>query len=210
MQLTRYLLLNTLWDVFLALVPAALGWWLGRGLGRSRNGRAWLWLPVGLMWLAFLPNTCYLLTEVRHYLEQNPYELLGWPVDHRGIRRFLFWTGFYLVFSGSGLLLFALSIRPVAEALRHRGWPLGAVLPVLFIGCALGVYLGLRLRLNSWDLLAQPGAVWEAAIDALLGPGVAGAYILAFALFLAAAYWVVDVWIDGFLLRWQRKRGLEA
>jgi uncharacterized membrane protein len=218
MELSRYLLLNTLWDVFLALIPAALGAWLGAGLRRSRSWPVWLWLPVGVLWLLFLPNTCYLLTEIRHYLENNPYALLGRPagespdllggsVGPQGIRRFLFWTGFYLVFSSSGLLLFTLAIRPVAESLRERGWPLEVLLPPLFFGSALGVYLGLRLRFNSWDLLRQPGAVWDATWDALFGPGIAGAYIVAFAGFLGAAYWIVDVWIDGFLMRWKRRKG---
>lgn len=206
MKLSSDLLTDTLWDVFLAVVPVALAFALAAGIRRTPGWRAWLWLPLGLAWFFFLPNTCYLLTEIRHYLALNPFSLIGPYAGHAGIKRFLFWSGFWLVFSGSGVLLFALAIRPVVKVLAERGMPPAAFLPLLFLCCSLGVYMGLRLRFNSWDMVRQPSLVVNAGMEALAGPGVAGSYIVAFALFLWLAYVVVDIWFDGVLLRWERWR----
>jgi uncharacterized membrane protein len=203
MDLSLHLLRDTLWDLFLGVMPVLLGWALA-ALIRHAGGRWWLWAPMAVIWLLFLPNACYLLTEIRHYLENNPFEILEDSTGHRRIVRFLFWTGFYLFFSGSGLLLFALAIRPVAQALREKGVPGLLLFPPLFFGSAIGVYLGLRLRFNSWDLLTHPEVVWESAVEAL--SGVAAIYVVAFALFLALAYLALDIWFDGLILRWTRVR----
>src|SRR5579862_155621 len=59
-------------NLTLALIPIGLGRWLKFGIDRdlSKRGRVrWaLWIIVAFLWLAFLPNTAYLLTEWRHYL----------------------------------------------------------------------------------------------------------------------------------------------
>ena len=74
-------------DLALAFVPVALAFGIAHGLRRdilrrdilrrdilrrdiltARRIRWELWLPLLLVWLLFLPNTCYLLTEWRHYL----------------------------------------------------------------------------------------------------------------------------------------------
>ena len=103
--------------------------------------------------------------------------------------------------------MFALAIRPVVNALRQRGLPMLSLLPPLCLSCALGVYLGLRLRFNSRDALTHAPTVVEAAHDALFGPGVAGVYVAAFAAFLWLVYTVADIWFDGLQLRTAQWRG---
>ena len=79
-----------------------------------------------------------------------------------------------------------------------------------FFGALAGMfwlYLGLRLRFNSWDVLTHAPTVVEAAHDALFGPGVAGVYVAAFAAFLWLVYTVADIWFDGLQLRTAQWRG---
>jgi uncharacterized membrane protein len=186
------IVLNALWDLFRGIVPVLIAWPLARGIRRSRGAAAWFWLPVGIAWLAFLPNAPYLLTEIRHYLDRNP--ALVW--DEEGARRFLLISGFYLLFSGSGLVLFALAIRPVERALKERGVRTVLLAPLLFFACAFGVYLGLRMRFNSWDLWTQLGDVWDGILRALANPRTL-AMIAGFSGFLWLAYLAVDIWLDG-------------
>jgi uncharacterized membrane protein len=66
-----------------------------------------------------------------------------------------------------------------------------------------GLYLGLVLRFNSWDMLTRPGEVIASAVAVADRPRLLLALLL-FGGFLWAAYEAVEIWIDGFLLRWSR------
>ncbi|HEU4754845.1 MAG TPA: DUF1361 domain-containing protein [Armatimonadota bacterium] len=202
LSVSSELIRNTLWDLLLGVIPALLGWGLAAGVARTPRRLGWLWLPAGLVWLLFLPNAPYLLTEMRHYFRREP--VMVW--DDAGATRFLLISGFYLAFSGSGLLLFALAVRPIHRLARERRWPVPFLAPALFLLCSLGVYLGLRLRFNSWDLWKAPQEVLVSAWDALTVYRRAGPLIVGFAGVLWAAYVAVDIWIDGLLLRLGRRK----
>ena len=207
---------NVIWNLFLAAVPVGLAFVIARGLrGQRRAGEPirWaLWLPLLLVWLIFLPNTCYLLTEWRHYLQT----LLSSPVyfqaqqGREGFIDFLIMTGFYMIYSGIGLLTFFLAVWPLDRLARRRlggwAWP---VQGMIFILCALGVYLGLIFRFNSWDLL-HPAKLIDILATAV---GVQGrplllGFLLGFGAILWVLYSVFDVWMDGaaWRLRTHRER----
>ena len=192
----------TLWNILLALIPVALGWLLGRGVEtwtlKRRRVPPIAWLPLALLWLVFLPNTCYLLTEWRHFLfdpasvtlrqEALDYPPLKLEVAAQGL--------FFAVYSAIGVLCFGLSIRPVAYRLRKAGvgmLPLG--IP-FFLLTSLGVYMGLNIRLNSWDLVTRPQRVLDIAFHALTTP-LLFAIIAGFAVVLWVLYEVIDIWIEG-------------
>jgi uncharacterized membrane protein len=198
----HYVALNLGWDMFLAVVPAVLGWILAAGLRRTRPVLRWLWLPLAVAWLAFLPNSPYLLTELRHFEIRPPDGLIAASMTDAGVKSFLARTAFIAGFTGSGLILFVLAVRPVARLLRSWRFPVAILAPPLFLANSVGVYLGLRVRLNSWDLASRPQAVVDAAVEALRQSTALG-YILAFATFLWLAYLVVDIWFDGLALRWK-------
>ncbi|MFN3651935.1 MAG: DUF1361 domain-containing protein [Armatimonadota bacterium] len=200
------LLVNTGWDLFLGVVPVALGYLLAWGVGRTRPWLRLLWLPVAAAWLFFLPNAPYLLTEVRHYLSDYAGEF---PNSERQRQRFLFWTGFYLLFSGAGAWLWTLSVRPVLKGLGRARIPGALVLPLLSLASAFGVYLGLRPRFNSWDLLTRPAEVLRIARNVLLYEELACWYILAFGAALWLLYLAMDAWVDGIALRFKKDRKTE-
>lgn len=134
------------WNLFLAWLPylAAIGaaWQAGRG----RLGLA-LAAPSLAIWLLFLPNAPYLLTDLAHLLRMD----------------FVLWydLGTLAAFAWAGGLLGVASLRIVAGLARAR---LGALAGwAVVLGAAalsgLGVYVGRFLRWNSWDVLLRPRAL---------------------------------------------------
>lgn len=196
---------NVVWNLFLAVVPVVLAFVAAHGMrGQRRAGEplTWaLWLPLLLVWLVFLPNTCYLLTEWRHYIET----LLTNPVyfqaqrGRAGFIDFLIMTGFYLIYSGIGLLTFFLAVWPLDRLARRRlgGWS-WLLQGVIFVLCALGVYLGLIFRFNSWDLLHQEKLreILATAMGVQGRPLLIG-FLLGFGAILWILYSVFDIWMDG-------------
>ncbi len=199
-------------NLFLAVIPVALGY-AAASLGpRSRQKQHWrLWLvlaPVLALWLIFLPNSCYLFTEPRHFFMAMERHALWTRARHEpAVAMRLALTGAVaLLYSAAGSLTFALSIRPLKAWMRQSGVRKSWYTPLFFLLVSLGVYLGLVVRFNSWDLLTRPGEVLGTVAGVADRPLLVGTIVL-FALFLWVAYEVNDIWIDGFSLRWQRWRG---
>ncbi len=196
------------WNVFLSLIPVALAYAVAGLAGPSFNSvnplRKTMVIVVGLTWLAFLPNACYLLTEWRHFLDQLGYSSLTfrWHQDSGAALELMVNTLFYLCYSGTGILTFALAIRPVARVFRDAGAKLWVWGIPLFMLNSLAVYLGLVLRFNSWEMLTKPGTIWTATASLGSRP-VLTSFILAFAVFLWVVYWIMDIWVDGFAVRWR-------
>ena len=199
-------------NMALALTPVVLAHLIYALLGPvySRTGTASkaLGLALGAAWLFFLPNTCYLLTEWRHYLDQLGYTSLHWRwhTDSGALVDLMMQTLFYMCYSGFGLLAFALAVRPIARLFRDSGADLWAWGFPLFILNSLGVYLGLVLRYNSWEMLTGPSQIW-ASVASISSRPVLLSFIIAFAGFLWLAYVIMDIWVDGFLARWKQIRG---
>ena len=202
------------WNLFLAVIPVLLAFAIARGARRDMReaGRIrWgLWLPLGVVWLAFLPNSCYLLTEWRHFLETlTQSQLFAQARQSReGRADFFLVTAFYLVYSGAGLLAFFLAVWPLDRLTRRRlGWAGAALRPLIFPLCALGVYLGLTSgRFNSWDLVHphRLGNLLATTAATLSRPALLG-FILAFGAILWLFYAAFDVWMDGLARRLTRR-----
>ena len=171
------------WNLILAWVPLVLALVIYDGY---RRGRTLLRLaPALVLWLLFLPNAPYIVTDFVHLSANTSASL--W-LDGIELSAFA-WTG---------LLLGFVSLYLVHAVLRHHfgvvaGW--GAVLCVLALS-SVGVYLGRVKRWNSWDVLTQPGAKL-AELNAHLGDPAALAKAFSITVgvtgLLAAAYLVFYV-----------------
>ncbi len=135
-----------IWNLFLAWAPyvAALQAERLQRLGAS-------WWPIGFwlsIWLAFLPNAPYIITDLQHLRPLMPVP---------------FWFDIVLLFgtAGTGLLLGLLSLYEVHHILRRilsERW--SWLLLLLAMGLSgFGVWLGRFQRWNSWDLVTRPEAV---------------------------------------------------
>ncbi len=199
------LLRGVTWNLFLAVIPVALGYLLSWGLegsGKRRHLPLMVCLLLGVVWFAFVPNTCYLLTEWRHLLFDEYWRglLVAGREDLAAMLATAKWALLFLAYSGSGVLLYVLSIRPVESRLRKAKQSPLLYAPFFFFAIALGVYLGLIDRLNSWDIIHHPRLVLDATKEVLFSTERL-IYVGAFAVILWVLYEAVDLWIDAFKQR---------
>lgn len=156
--------------------------------------------------MGFLPNTCYLITEWRHYFDlvDGGNLFLRSRYDHVLLVKLCMLSLFYVLYSGFGMLTCVMAIRPIRRAITQlrfdpKLWGIS-----LFPALSLGVYLGLVLRFNSWDLLLNPSKVWFEVTEVGRHPMLMW-FIITFGGFLWICYKAVDIWIDGFNLTMSRK-----
>jgi uncharacterized membrane protein len=192
------------WNLFLALIPVLLAVSIAGLNWRFPALRAkwWVWAPLGLLWLGFLPNTCYLLTEWRHFLDlitrDSPF-VRSAAHDKNDLVWLIALIAFYVLYTGIGLLSFSMAIWPLDRLVRA-----GKMLKALFFSaCSLGVYLGLIKRLNTWDAWRHPLTVVLAALHTLTNPFLL-VLIVAFAGVIWLNYWIFEVFVDGLLARSRR------
>lgn len=195
---------NVVWNAMLAIIPVAMAYALRKILDKRPSSlpRYLAATAIAAVWFFFLPNTCYLLTEWRHFLSaldsQNLF--VRARTDNVLFIQLMLGSVFYFLYSGFGMLAFTMAIRPVERAAIRRGLAIRFWAFPFFAAVSLGVYLGLVLRFNSWDLATNPGLVWRAIVEIGGRPKLA-AFILAFGGFLWIAYESLDIWIDGIKLR---------
>ena len=145
------------WNLALAAVPLVASTALVR-LDRQR-ARAGALLAVGAVWLLFLPNAPYILTDLVHLAPRPPAP---------------YWYDLALLLSaaGTGLLAGYVSLADVQAVVARRwggraSW--AVAVGALFLS-AFGVYLGRVLRWNSWDVVAAPGALFADVAGLALDP----------------------------------------
>jgi uncharacterized membrane protein len=176
------------WDLFLALVPLALAFVLFRH-GPTR-GPLW-WIGV-VLFVLFLPNAAYPLTDFLHFVlkvRQRPH-LPAWAVA-------LLVVPEYFLYIGASFLAYVLSLQFLGDYLRRIGRPRAAVplVGVLHALSALGIYLGRVLRLNSWDALTRPIAVVGASAGAF-DRAKTSLFVVGTGILVASAYYVVRYLTD--------------
>lgn len=196
-----------LWNGMLAMIPVVLAYsalWISgqHALGRWRYLFIAVLLPV---WFVFLPNTCYLVTEWRHFLHLLDAKdlYIRSQVDSSIFVPLLEMSLFYMLYSGFGMLTFTLATRPIERLAMKRNIPLWSWAIPFFTLVSLGVYLGLVPRFNSWDMIHHPKIILNVIASVAGHPRLAG-FIVIFGMFLWLAYEALDLWIDGFSERWKQ------
>ena len=145
-----------LWNLFLAWIPLAMA--LAAEAFEER--RRWMAAVVaGGLWLLFLPNAPYLITDFVH-LKPRPSIPLWYDML------------MLLSFSGAGLLLGYASVMIVHRIVaRHYGVVAGwaTALTAMFLS-AFGIYLGRFLRWNSWEAITEPMPLFRDIAVRLMNP----------------------------------------
>lgn len=168
------------WNLFLAWIPFALALYVYDGY-RRRGASPLLWAG-GALWLVFLPNAPYIVTDFKWLRTWT-----GAPL----------WYDVVLVSAAAwcGLLLGFMSLYLMQAVVRRA---LGAVNAWLFALAALtlssfGVYLGRFQRWNSWDLFTRPRVLaadlWSGLVNPFEHPQTIAVTAL-FTVFLGATYLV--------------------
>ena len=158
------------WNLSLAAIPLLLAWVLFQP-GR-RRGALW-WLGV-VVFVAFLPNAAYVLTDVVHLAQdfqrfKRPSVLVGAIIP------------LYCAYFLAGLACYSVALTRLRRYLIAAGQTRMA-LPAevaLHLLVAVGIFLGRVGRLNSWDILARPAAVIVALVRLANGEGAVTLLVLA-------------------------------
>jgi uncharacterized membrane protein len=176
---------NLAWNLFLAWVPFLIA--LGVYALHRRGVSPLRLVPAALMWLVFLPNAPYLVTDFV-YLREFRSVPLGYDIV------------MLTTFAGVGLLLGFLSLYLMHTLARRvfgvtAGW---AAVTIVLALAGFGVYLGRFVRFNSWDLVTNPsrlardlwqgasnpfGHPWTIAASVVLGVLLNAGYLFAYRLF---------------------------
>lgn len=129
------------WNLFLAYVPYAIS----KKMSVQSIKTKWKFLLYVFVWLLFLPNAFYIITDLFH-LDMNEDVPLWYDL------------ALLLSFAWSGILFGILSVRQMEKLFEknfNKKFDLLFILPVMVLN-GFGVYIGRYLRFNSWDVLTNP------------------------------------------------------
>ncbi len=152
------IVVDLLWmpyNTFLALIPI----FLGKTMAREK--RMFLKLVYGLLWLVFIPNTLYILTDIIHLFE----DLIKASTVELVILIFI-----YTLLMIISVITFVLAFIPFERVLMQlkisKKDRTSLIIIINFI-IAFGVVLGRVQRLNSWDVFINLPAVVKSAVHTL-------------------------------------------
>lgn len=146
------------WNLFLAILPAALAWWLIVRVRRF-GWLKWQQIVLTIVWIAFLPNSFYLISDLIHLRPNYEADLL-------------FDITLLMSFIVSGLLYGFISVYLVHRELVQRvpERVSYALIGLLFLAASFAICLGRYTRWNTWDILLRPAGLLFDVSDRLINP----------------------------------------
>ena len=145
------------WNLFLAYLPLATTSLL-MNTPRLINKKLYFY-PLSAFWLLVLPNAPYIITDFVHLQRE-----LDVPV----------WFDVLLLisFTVNGLLFGLASMQQMFNIMTQRfsRTSAKAIIAVVCILSAYGIYLGRYLRYNSWDIVHKPMVITADIINSLIDP----------------------------------------
>jgi uncharacterized membrane protein len=146
------------WNLFLAWLPLLLVVWLLRTL-RHKRWSSWQGITLSILWLGFLPNSFYMVTDYIHLQDAPRIDVLYDAV-------------MLTAFVTTGLVLGFISLYLFHNELRKRVPPVIAarVVGIILLLCSFAIYLGRDLRWNTWDLFINPAGILFDVSDRLISP----------------------------------------
>ncbi len=189
-----------IWNLFLAFIPLALSFWLYR---RRTKVRSLLWWVAFLVFLAFLPNAPYLLTDIIHLIRATRMGYSVWIIV-------LIFMPLHLFAILAGFQAYVISVMNQSSYLKRIGADKFVVWSELITHalCAIGVYMGRFLRFNSWDLATDPGNVLLVTLDDVTAKKPLLVIFISF-IVLTVLYWLTKQVNLGLLLRFREMRAKE-
>lgn len=138
------------WNLFLAFIPLTLSFYLFR-LSAIRNIYWWVIL---LIFIVFIPNAPYILTDSIHVIELSHKNYPLWAI-------ILVLIPQYTLFIVAGFEAYVISLirldNYLTNLVTHKY--IVAINGIFHSLSVVGIYLGRFERFNSWDLVSKPGNV---------------------------------------------------
>lgn len=184
-----------IWNLFLALIPFALSFWLYR---RRSTSRTLLWWVAFAVFFAFLPNAPYLLTDIIHLIRAT-------RSGYSALVLTLIFIPLHLFAILSGFEMYVISLLNQGHYLKRIGlekYITGSETATHAL-CALGVYMGRFRRFNSWDLVSDPANVLLITLDDLTSKRPAIVIVISF-IGLTVLYWIAKQITLGLVLRFRQ------
>lgn len=145
------------WNLFLAWVPLLLSISLVHYLKNS-PWVSWQGFLITILWLLFLPNSFYLMTDLVH---------LGIV----GSDTLVYYAVLLFSFAVNGMILGYTSLYHVHKQLEARiGRKSHFTAGGILLACSFAIYLGRYLRWNTWDIVANPAGVLFDVSDRIINP----------------------------------------
>ncbi|MGK7874560.1 MAG: DUF1361 domain-containing protein [Xenococcaceae cyanobacterium] len=187
------------WNLFLAFVPLALSVWLFR---KSRS-RSILWWAGFLVFLAFLPNAPYVLTDTIHLIDLIRQGYSAWIVSLVLIPQ-------YLLFILAGFEAYVLSVMNLGYYWHQQGQKKYILEVELIIHalCGVGIYLGRFKRFNSWDFVTQPDALASTIVNDLVQKWPILVVVITFVV-LSSLYWLMKQVNLGIIFKMRYQKTLQ-
>ena len=195
--------LRLLWLLVVVALAAILS---VRILKKKPTTRSWIWWVGLVMFLVFLPNAPYVLTDIIHLIRgTSSGQIPVWVIA-------LVFVPIHTAAILLGFEAYVISILNLAIYLKQHGAK-ALILPIellIHALCALGIYLGRFLRFNSWDLVVDPTGVVADTLDILTSKRPAAVIVVTFVI-LASFYWLMKQITLGLKLRLRYARqGIDA
>lgn len=146
------------WNLALAWLPLMFAWWLKTRLKKT-SWATWRNVVLSLLWLSFLPNSFYLVSDFVH-------------LHPTGEVSVLFDSVMFMSFAWNGLVLGFASVIIVHLELikRLRQRLVLLLLGLAFLLCSFAIYLGRYLGWNTWDILVNPVGILFDLSDRIVRP----------------------------------------
>lgn len=146
------------WNLFLAALPLVFALRLTTVL-RVKSWSTWEPTIWSLVWLLFLPNSFYMISDFIHLGVVPPSTILYTVV---------LFTSFIFLGVVLGLCSLCLVHRELVRRISAR-WS-AVLIGLILLGSSFAIYIGRDLRWNSWDVLVSPAGLLFDISDRLLKP----------------------------------------
>jgi uncharacterized membrane protein len=135
------------WNLLLAWLPLLFIVLLRKSL-RYHPWLAWRPMIWTVLWIAFLPNSFYIVSDLLHLQSVSTTDVL-------------YDTVMMVSFMLNGLILGYISLYQVHQELKKRlsvTW-VNSLISLSLLVCSFAIYLGRDLRWSSWDLIISPQGI---------------------------------------------------
>lgn len=170
------------WNLLLAWLPLLFMLLLVQHL-KTQRWYSLQGIVITFLWLAFLPNSFYLVSDLVHmaFLTTN---------------NLLFFLVLLFSFALNGLLLGYISVHIFHQELLKRfdRRIVAMIISAVFLVCSFAIYLGRYLRWSTWDIILHPAGVVFDISDRFVNPSAYGQTFqvtLWLFILLTTFYWVL-------------------
>jgi len=141
---SKYSLVYILWNILLAFIPFLISSILLYCKEKNKL-KNWFFMVFGIMWLLFLPNAPYIVTDLIHIGVVRAVPVLFDSI--------LLFTSAYV-----GLMFGMYSIFHIEKILisKYSKKLTSIIVAIIILLTSFGMYLGRFFRFNSWDVFVSP------------------------------------------------------